>query len=305
MSIQIVEVGLRDGLQNISSHLSVDARFQIVKYLRQAGVRRIELGSFVSAKRLPQMQETSNLVNKVLQASHQQHSVLKGGTYFAFVPNEIGFHRAVNSGLKELSIFMSCTESFCRKNINMDLDQSKSNLLVLAKLARRLKIKLRGYLSVAFFCPYEGKVNVETVLSLTDQMLQAGLFEISISDTIGAAVYSDVVQCMEAIQKKLSVSKIALHFHNTRGTGLANVAAGLEYGVKVFDSSIGGLGGCPYAPGASGNIATEDLNYMLSKMGFSTGIQTQKLINISKKLNKKWQIKLSSYLERAGILKES
>ncbi len=296
----IVEVGLRDGLQNTFRTLPVESRYQIVKRLRIAGIKRIELGSFVSPKRLPQMQDTPLLVKKVLRAS-RRGGLLSGGVYFAFVPNETGFYRAVECGLQELSVFLSCTESFSKKNINMNLKESIKNLQLIAKKARRLKIKIRGYLSAAFFCPYEGKTSVVKAAALADQMMQEGLFEISISDTIGAAVHSDVLRLMHVIQKKIPAKKIALHFHDTRGTGLANVIAGLQCGVRIFDSSIGGLGGCPYAPGASGNIATEDLNYMLTKMCFTTKIQTQKLIEISKMLGKKWRIPLSSRLVQAGL----
>ena len=298
---QIIEVGLRDGLQNTLFTLPVEGRYNIVKRLRMAGIKRIELGSFVSPKLLPQMKNTSSLVKKVLCASNQS-GPLNGGAYFAFVPNEIGFHRAVDCGLRELSIFLSCTESFSKKNINMDLKASIKNLQLIARNARRLKIKIRGYLSAAFFCPYEGKTSAVKAAALADQMMQEGLFEISISDTIGAAVYSDVIRLMCMVQKRIPVKKIALHFHDTRGTGLANVIAGLQCGVKKFDSSIGGLGGCPYAPGASGNIATEDLNYMLTKMQIITKVNTHKLIDISKMLDKKWHIPLSSHLVHAGLL---
>lgn len=300
-TVQIVEVGLRDGLQSILRPLPVEGRYNIVKRLRMAGIKRIELGSFVSPKRLPQMKDTSSLVKKVLHASNR-NGPLNGGVYFAFVPNEVGFHRAVDCGLRELSVFLSCTESFSKKNINMDLKASIKNLQFIARNARRLKVKIRGYLSAAFFCPYEGKTSATKAATLADQMMQEGLFEISISDTIGAAVYSDVLQLMHVVQKRIPAKKIALHFHDTRGTGLANVIAGLQCGIKTFDSSIGGLGGCPYAPGASGNIATEDLNYMLTKMHFITKINTRKLIDISRMLDKKWHIPLSSHLMRAGLL---
>ncbi len=298
----IVEVGLRDGLQNESIDLSLKNRYELVKKLSLAGLRRIELGSFVSPTALPQMKVTPQLAKKILL--HQGKGLLpKNICYSAFVPNVIGFEKAIDCGLKEVAIFVSCTESFSKKNINMSVKESLKNLNTIGHRARSLKIKVRGYLSASFGCPYEGRVLPKRVAVLADQMMQEGIFELSLSDTIGVASFSDVVKVMNEVQKKVSVKKLALHFHNTRGMALANVVAGFQSGVRVFDSSIGGLGGCPYAPGASGNLATEDLVYLLEGMGVRTNVELQKLIRTTKFLEKQLKRSLPSNVSVAGLPK--
>ena len=295
----IVEVGLRDGLQNETNELSLKDRYELVKRLSSAGLKRIELGSFVSPQAIPQMQCVPDLAKKVLLA--QNKGVLpKSVVYSAFVPNQKGFEKAVQCGLKEVSFFVSCTESFSQKNINMSIQDSLKNLNLICRKARRLKIKIRVYLSVTFACPYEGILHSAKVTRLADRIMQEGVFELSVSDTIGVAVYTDVLRLMNVLQKKIPVKKIALHFHDTRGMALVNVLAGLETGVRVFDSSIGGLGGCPYAPGASGNVATEDLVYMLDKMKFHTGIRISDLIKTTHQLEKKLNHFLPSKLSSSG-----
>ena len=282
--VHIVEVGLRDGLQNEVSELSLKDRYQLVKMLSFSGLKRMELGSFVSPKAIPQMQCVPELTKKVLLAQ-KRRTLPKHVAYSAFVPNQRGFEKAVECGLKEVSFFVSCTESFSQKNINMTVKDSLKNLRWICRNAG--KVKVRVYLSAAFSCPYEGKLRPLKVATLADRIMQEGVFELSVSDTIGSAVYTDVLKLMEALQKKIPVKKVALHFHDTRGMALVNVAAGLESGVRVFDSSVGGVGGCPYAPGASGNVATEDLAYMLDKMSFKTGVEIPKLIKTTRWLEKK------------------
>lgn len=295
--VHIVEVGLRDGLQNEKSELSLKDRYQLVKRLSFSGLKRMELGSFVSPKAIPQMQCVPELTKKVLLA--QKKGIFpKNINYSAFVPNQRGFEKAVECGLKEVSFFVSCTESFSQKNINMSINDS---LKVLKLICRgRKKVKIRVYLSAAFSCPYEGKTKSLKVATLADRIMQEGVFELSVSDTIGAAVYTDVLQLMDSLQKKVPVKKVALHFHDTRGMALANVVAGLESGVKVFDSSIGGLGGCPYAPGASGNVATEDLVYMLEKMKCRTGVQISELVKTTRWLEKKLMHSLPAKMSFLG-----
>ena len=298
----IVEVGLRDGLQNEASKLSLKDRYEFVKKLSFSGLKRMELGSFVSPKAIPQMQCVPELTKKVLLAQ-SKGALPKNTIYSAFVPNQKGFERAVQCGLKEVSFFVSCTESFSQKNINMSIQDSLKDLNLICRKARNLKIKVRVYLSVAFACPYEGNLHPAKVVKLADRIMQEGVFELSVSDTIGVAVYTDVLRLMNSLQKKIPAKKIALHFHDTRGMASVNVLAGLETGVRVFDSSIGGLGGCPYAPGASGNVATEDLVYMLEKMKFQTGIQLPDLIKITHRLEKKLKHTLPSKLSSAGVFK--
>lgn len=297
---QIVEVGLRDGLQNETGELSLKDRYQLVKKLSVSGLKRIELGSFVSPKAIPQMQCVPELTKKVLLAQ-RKGSLPKNTIYSAFVPNQKGFEKAAQCGLQEISFFVSCTESFSQKNINMSIKDSLKVLNFICQKARSLKIKVRVYLSAAFACPYEGNVAPAKVARLADRIMQEGVFELSVSDTIGVAVYTDVLSLMNPLLKKTPASKIALHFHDTRGMALANVLAGLETGVKVFDASIGGLGGCPYAPGASGNIATEDMVYMLEKMNFQTGVQISDLIKTTHYLEKKLNRTLPAKLRLRAI----
>ncbi len=300
-AFDIVEVGLRDGLQNTKQVLSVKDRYTVVKQLSKAGLKRIELGSFVPPKLLPQMQDTDKLTKKVLQAQNKG-TLPKDIIYFAFVPNEIGFNCLVDSGLKYASFFVSCTEAFSQKNINKSVKESLLDLKKIALKARRLKIKLRVYISATFYCPYEGKVSFGKVRDLALRILQEDVWELSLSDTVGGAVYSDVMSLMHVLDKQVPRAKIAFHFHNTRGLALTNVLAGVQSGVRVFDSSIGGLGGCPYAPGAGGNVATEDLHYMLNKMRFKTGLDIQKLIKTTLFLEKKLGKTLDSKLSRAKFL---
>lgn len=284
-NIQIVEVGLRDGLQNESTIISLQQRYHIAKKLSFSGLKRIELGSFVSPKVIPQMQCVPLLVKKILQ--QQKKGILpKNIRYCVFVPNQKGFDKAVECGVTEVSFFVSCTTSFSKKNINCSIFESLKTLKVICQKAQKLKIKVRVYLSVAFYCPYEGKIKISKVVSLAERIMQEGVFELSVSDTIGEAVYTDVMDLMEALQKKISLKKVALHFHDTKGMAISNIVAGLESGVKIFDSSIGGLGGCPYAPGASGNIATEDLIYFLHKIQHKTGVQNSELVKITSYLQK-------------------
>ena len=285
--IQVVEVGLRDGLQNEKAELSLADRFQIVKQLSFAGFKRIELGAFVSPRMMPQMKVTPLLVEQVL--SKQAEGLLpKETTYFAFVPNIKGFERAVSAGLKEVSFFVSCTESFSKKNINMSIEESLEQLQKICQQANSLGVRVRVYLSATFVCPYEGKTSFSQVVSLAERILQQKeVFELALSDTIGKAFPSDVHKLMDLLLKKVPVQKIALHLHDTYSRGLENVVAGLENGVRVFDSSIGGIGGCPYAPGASGNIATEKLISLLEEKSLPTGIPSSDLTKTTQLLQTK------------------
>ena len=298
----VVEVGLRDGLQNESKILSLNHRYQIIKKLSKAGLKRIEIGSFVSPKVIPQMNCVATLAKKVLQQQKTGY-LPKNISYSAFVPNLKGLEKAAECGLKEISVFVSCTETFSKKNINMSVKESLKNLKRICQRAKILKVKVRAYLSVIIACPFEGRVQPARVTSLADQILGEGIFELSLSDTIGVGGYLDVNRLLQSIQKKVPIQKIALHFHDTRGTALTNVIAGLQNGVRVFDSSIGGMGGCPYAPGASGNVATEDLVYTLEKMKFKTNICLQDLISTTKFIEKHLKRSLPSKLSISGLPK--
>ena len=277
-SIRIVEVGARDGLQNEGKSLTVETRVEFIKKLSSAGLKRIEVGAFVSPKWVPQMAHTEKVWEKI-----------KGrGQYSALVPNEKGMLRAMDSGIREVVIFGSCSESFSKKNINCTIKESFQSFEQVVRLARKNRIRVRGYLSVSFGCPYEGSVSRGKVASLTEKMLALGVYEVSIGDTIGVATPKQVEDLLKLFSKRgISEKKLALHMHDTRGTALANVLMGLHYGIRTFDSSLGGLGGCPYAKGASGNLATEDLVYMLHGMGFKTEVDLKKLTQIKPWIEKK------------------
>ena len=299
-NVKIVEVGLRDGLQNEQSELTFKDRYLAVQKFSKAGLKRIELGSFVSPKFITGMEKMPSFVKKVLKAQETK-SLPQNISFSAFVPNLKGFEKALVCGLKEISYFVSCTETFSKKNINMSIKDSLKNLDSICKQALKSKIKVRVYLSVAFFCPYEGRSSIAKVSTLATQIMDKEVFELSVSDTVGMAAPTDVHKLLENLHQKISLQKLALHFHDTRGMALANVVAGAAGGVRTFDSSIGGMGGCPYALGASGNAVTEDLVYLLEKMKFKTGVKVSELIKITRWLEKKLKHKLPSKLVLTGL----
>jgi hydroxymethylglutaryl-CoA lyase len=223
--------------------------------------------------------------------------------FSALVPNVRGMTDALETPIPEVAIFGACSESFSRKNINCSIDESLERFAEVTKMARKNKRKVRGYLSVAFGCPYEGPVPESRVISLVQKFIKLGVHEVSIGDTIGVANPKQVKKFLERLKTKVAVGKIALHMHDTRGTALANVLAGLEMGVRTFDSSFGGLGGCPYAAGASGNLATDDLVYMLHGMGYQTGVDLKTLLTYSKTMQDEIGRKLPSKTAEAGIPK--
>lgn len=287
--VSIVEVGPRDGLQNEAVNVSTAGKKQLIEALAEAGLKRIEIGSFVSPKWIPQMADGAELA-KSLHLPDLRCSAL--------VPNDKGYDAALAAGLKEIALFMSATESHSKKNINKSISEAVETLAKLAQRARADKLKLRCYLSVVFVCPYEGKTDPLKVEELVKQLVSIGIDELSLGDTIGGATPVDVWNMLERLENSVAKEKLALHFHDTRGTALANVLAGLEAGISIFDSSIGGMGGCPYAPGAAGNLATEDLVYMLEGMGIKTGINLEKLIDAGELAEGLVQHKLSGrYLQ--------
>lgn len=283
-SISIVEVGPRDGLQNESALLTASQKVKMIEALTKAGLKRIEIGAFVSPKWVPQMAETEKVVSslkakKSLSKDFKKYSVL--------VPNQKGMELALNAGVREVAIFGACSESFSQKNINCSIKESFQRFEDVISLAKANKIPVRGYLSTAFACPYDGSTKVSKVVSLTQKMLALGVHEVSIGDTIGVATPKQVNKLLTAFRRSsLPLKKIAMHFHNTRGTALANVLESLNHGIQVFDSSVGGLGGCPYAKGATGNLATEDLVYMLEQMNLKTNVDLKALIALRLELEK-------------------
>tara|TARA_R110002050_G_scaffold81079_6_gene173325 strand:- start:8067 stop:8969 length:903 start_codon:yes stop_codon:yes gene_type:complete len=270
--VSIFEVGARDGLQNEVPVTTAD-KLTLIEQLADAGVKRIEAGSFVSPKWVPQMAD-SDAVFHQLRGQISRHP---GVVYSALTPNLKGFELALAAGADEVAIFGAASESFSQKNINCSIDESIARFMPLIEEAKKHNIAVRGYVSCVLGCPYEGNINVSEVARVSEILYQMGCYEISLGDTIGVGTPNDARKMVEAVANVVPVDKLALHFHDTYGQALANILACLETGVSVFDASVAGLGGCPYAKGASGNLATEDLVYMLHGMGIDTGIDLSKL----------------------------
>lgn len=272
-SIRLVEVGPRDGLQNEARPLGVEDRIQMIEGLIGAGLKTIEAGSFVSPKWVPQMAGSG----EVLTALGRRDGV----TFQMLVPNLKGFEAARDAGAEEIAIFASASESFSQKNINCSIDESFDRFLPVLDGAREAGIRVRGYVSCVLGCPYEGKVAVSSVVRVSRRLHDIGCYEISLGDTIGTGTPKAAATMVRAVADEIPMASIALHEHNTYGQALANILACLEAGVTVFDASVGGLGGCPYAKGATGNVATEELVYMLEGMGIRTGVDLPKLCRVA------------------------
>lgn len=298
--VTIVEMGLRDGLQNEAVHLSVHQRFQMLKKLSAAGLKRIEVGAFVSPKWVPQMSATTPLVKKALRAQ-QNNTIDSKIKLSALVPNMKGLENAQKTGIKEVAVFGAASETFSKKNINCSVKESLLKFADVVAAAKKKKMRVRGYLSTVFACPYEGVQSTSKVLKLIEKYLELGVYEISLGDTIGVASPKQVRTLLKGVLKLTKTNKVALHFHDTRGTAIANILASLDLGFKTFDTSLGGLGGCPYAPGAAGNVATEDVVYMLKQMGCQTGIDLQKLVNTTLWMNRQVGRQLPSKLSLTGV----
>ena len=271
--VTIVEVGPRDGLQNEARRVATADKIAFVDALSAAGLPVIEVSAFVSPKWVPQMEDAAEVLRGIRQCETTR--------YTALVPNLSGLDRAHAAGVKEIAIFAAASETFSRRNINQGIDESLTTYHAVCGRAAELGMRVRGYLSTAFGCPFEGHVAVKKVVELTAALLEIGAFEVAISDTIGIGHPGQVRALLEAVSARVSLARVALHFHDTRGQALANVMAGLDAGVTTFDASAGGLGGCPYAPGATGNLATEDLVYMLDGLGVETGVNLAGLIEAS------------------------
>ena len=271
--VKIVEVGPRDGLQNEKEILPTTAKIEFIKKLASSGLKNIEVASFVHPKAIPQLSDSEEVIKNL--------DLTKEIIYSALVPNKKGLERAISTGIKRIAVFTAASETFISKNINMSVNESLKTFEEVIKIAQENKISARGYLSTCFVCPYEGEIKKEKVCDLTKALFDIGVDEVSIGDTIGAAAPTDVYETIGFLLNKIPKDKIALHFHDTYGTALANVLAGLDLGISIYDSSAGGLGGCPYAPGASGNLATEDLVYMLNRMKIETNIDLEKFSEAS------------------------
>jgi hydroxymethylglutaryl-CoA lyase len=298
--VTIVEVGPRDGLQNEAKTLSTDTRFEFVQRLATAGVPKIEIGAFVSPQWVPQMAGSKELIEKALDAKANGR-IPTQVDLSALVPNVRGMEDAIETGIRHVAIFGSASESFSRKNINCSIEESFTRFAKVLEMARAKSIKVRGYLSMCFGCPFEGEVPESRVVRLAKRMIDLGVYEVSIGDTIGVADPRQVRSLVGKLIDALGEKRLAMHFHDTRGTAMANILASLDVGVRVFDSSLGGLGGCPHAPAATGNVATEDVVYMLHRMGYVTGIDIQQLIEINKWMSGEIGRELPSRVGRAGL----
>jgi hydroxymethylglutaryl-CoA lyase len=274
--VTIVEVGPRDGLQNERGVVPTTAKIAFVDALSSAGHGVIEVSAFVSPKWVPQMADASEVFAGITRRA--------GVRYTALVPNVAGLGRARAAGVTEIAIFAAASETFSQRNINQTIDRSLVTYKAVCDEALAAGIRVRGYLSTCFGCPFEGAVAPARVAEVSARLLDLGVFEVAISDTIGVAHPGQIPAVLDAVTARVALSQVALHLHDTRGTALANVLAGLQYGVTTFDSAAGGLGGCPYAPGASGNLATEDLLYMLHGMGIETGVSLEGVVAASRAL---------------------
>ena len=272
--VRIVEVGPRDGLQNEAAVLTVDDKVAFIDRLSDAGYHTIEAGAFVGPNWVPQMADSGDVFARIARRP--------GTRYTALVPNLAGLDRAVAARADEIAIFAAASESFSRRNINQGIDASLATYAAVCARAEALNLPVRGYVSTAFGCPFEGHVDPARVADVSAALIAMGAYEVSVSDTIGVAHPGQVPAVLAAVTARVPLDRVALHFHDTRGTALANVLAALDVGVTTFDASAGGLGGCPYAPGATGNLATEDLLYMLDGLGVETGVSLDKVVAASR-----------------------
>lgn len=285
--VTIKEVGPRDGLQNEKAFISTKDKIAWINQLSKTGLTYIEITSFVHPKWIPQLADAAEVAANIEK--------IQGVTYAALVPNLKGLERALAAGVDEVSVFMSASETHNRKNINKSIAETFPVLQEVVIQAKKVGKTVRGYVSTVFGCPYEGSIDVEQTIKVADKLFEMGIDELSLGDTIGVANPRQVQEVLEQFLKRFPKEKLAMHFHNTRGTALANVLASLEMGITTFDSALGGLGGCPYAPGASGNLATDDLLYMLDGMGIATGVQMELLVKAALFIQEKIGRKLNSH----------
>ena len=269
-SVRIVEVGPRDGLQNEAQPISVEVKVKLVELLAEAGLGCIETGSFVNPKWVPQMAGSEEVFSSLRRVA--------GVTYSALTPNLKGFERALESAVSEVAVFTAASESFTRKNTNCSIDESLSRASELMTAARANNVPVRGYVSCVVGCPYEGDIAPAKVAEVASKLVDLGCYEISLGDTIGVGTPASTEAMLSTVLQAVPADKLAVHLHDTYGQALANIYAALQMGVAVVDSSVAGLGGCPYAKGASGNVATEDVVYLLNGLGIAHGVELGKLV---------------------------
>ena len=287
--VSIVEVGPRDGLQNELQKIALKDKVALIDGLSETGLQRIEAGSFVSPKWVPQMADS----NAVFAAIERNPRIV----YSALTPNLQGLDAALEAGVGEVAVFAAASESFSQKNINCSIETSIERFRPVIEKALASEIKVRGYISCVVGCPYEGDIDAQVVAKVSQKLLELGCYEISLGDTIGVGTPGSILRMLEAVCKHASIEQLALHCHDTYGQALSNIYAGLQFGIQAYDSSVAGLGGCPYAPGASGNVASEDVIYMLNGLGINSGVDLAALVGvgdmISKILNRDNQSKVA------------
>ena len=290
--VRIVEVGPRDGLQNEQQAIDTATKLALIEGLTDAGVTYIEAGSFVNPKWVPQMADSEAVFSGLTRRP--------GVTYAALTPNLKGFERALAVNVTEVAIFGAASETFSRKNINCSISESLERFTPVVEAATAANIAVRGYVSCVAGCPYEGAIDADNVRIVAEQLMAMGCYEVSLGDTIGVGTVGSIQRMLETVAKDIPIDRLAVHFHDTYGQALANIYAALQMGIAVIDSSVAGLGGCPYAKGASGNVASEDVVYLLDGLGIGTGIDLKRLIaagnDISDKLGRDNQSKVARAL---------
>ena len=275
--VRIVEVGPRDGLQNEKAQVAVDARVAFIEALLAAGLHTVEVGAFVSPKAIPQMAGSDEVLRRVSRHTN--------GEFHVLVPNEKGYEAARAAGAKVIAVFGSASEGFSRANINCSIAESIERFKPVVTRARAEGVRVRGYISCVIGCPYDGEVKPKAVVDVARILWDLGCYEISLGDTIGVGTPKKARELLRAVAGHVPMTNLAMHFHDTYGQALANLYAGMEEGCRVIDSAAGGLGGCPYAPGATGNVATEDVVYMLQGMGVATGVDMAKLLKATNEIS--------------------
>jgi isopropylmalate/homocitrate/citramalate synthase len=292
VDVRIYEVGPRDGLQAEATAVPTDAKLRFIELLADAGLREIEATSFVSPRAIPQLADADELMTRLPRRPGVRYPVL--------VPNQRGLERAIAADVDAICLFTAASESYARHNINMSVDESLVAFAPVVTAARERGWWIRAYVSTAFGCPYEGRVDERAVVSLSERLLALGVDELAISDTLGVAAPADVHRVLSALAAAGIADVLALHLHDTRGTALANVMAGLEAGIRTFDASTGGTGGSPFAPGSAGNLATEDLVYLLDRQGLRHGVELGKVLDAARFISKALGKPLDTKVGRAG-----
>ena len=295
--VRIVEMGPRDGLQNEKQVVPLATKLALIDRLADAGLREIEATSFVSPKWVPQMGDHAELMRTLKRRA--------GVSYPVLTPNLQGFESALAAGADHVAVFAAASEAFSKKNINCSIAESIDRFLPVMAAAREAGVKVRGYVSCVIACPYEGAVSPAKVAEVSQRLADIGCYEVSLGDTIGVGTPASVTRMLEAVAVRVPIDRLAGHYHDTWGMAVANVHASLQFGLRCFDASVGGLGGCPYAKGATGNVATEDVVYLLHGLGFDTGIQLDKLVDTAAWINAQLGREPVSRVARATLAKRA